>query len=43
MTFRVAPPHTDDCQLCDLPLGSAKAVKVRRGWVHLACFQAEQS
>lgn len=43
MTFRVAPPHTDDCQLCDLPLGDAQTVRVKRGRVHLTCLQAEQS
>lgn len=41
MTFRVAPPHADDCPMCELPLDGA-LTKTRRGWVHTACFQAEQ-
>ena len=38
MTFRVAPPHTDDCAICDRPLGSVPLLKRRSAWVHKACW-----
>lgn len=36
--MKVSSPHTDDCQICDRPLGSVSLKKVRRGWVHLSCW-----
>ena len=43
MVFRVAPPHAEDCWMCELPLGLLRdTVKTRRGRVHKTCFQAEQ-
>lgn len=40
--MKVSAPHTGDCQLCDKPLGSVKVRKVKRGWVHLACWMSEK-
>lgn len=39
--MKVSAPHADDCQLCDLPLGDEPVSRVRRGWVHQACWLKE--
>lgn len=40
--MKVSAPRADDCQMCDRPLGSVKVKKVRRGYVHLACWLREK-
>lgn len=42
-TLKIGALFADDCQICDRPLGTVAVKKVRRGYVHLACWMAEKS